>query len=386
MTVALLGMPGNLSAIPAFTRKYQSSCSACHAPAPRLTASGRDFTGAGYRIEGKESERSEVKTGDELLTLQDELPLAIRFDAFAMSDYRDGEDMTDLKTPYGIKLISGGTIAEHIAYYANFYMSERGKASGVKDAFVRFNNLFRIHFGLSVGQFQVSRELFNRELRTTYEDYQIYATKVGQTSTDLTYDRGVIASIAGQSGTEASLGLVNGNGIETAGDFFDTDDWKNVLARFSQGIGPLRVGAFGYFCAAHRWNGSHYLKNKHSYLGIDGSYDGFKNVQLKAQYLRRMDDNPFFRPNPVETKTSGAFVETVWAVHGALGRSFVTLLYNHVDSDQDELYANAAAIDYRSEALNLSYLLRRNVRISGEVIHKEIEDDWSFLAGMGTAF
>ncbi len=385
LAAAPLFVPDTCRAIPAFARKYRMSCTTCHAPAPRLKPYGEDFAGNGYRLEGKEPVRHTFETGDSLLTLVRELPLAIRIDAFASMTYRDGEDQADLKTPYGIKIMSGGTIAKNVIYYLYFFMSERGEITGIEDAFIGFNDLFGVDFDLTVGQFQVSDPLFKRELRLTLDDYEIYRTRVGATSTNLTYDRGVIASFGAPFGTDLVAELVNGSGIGPAEDYFDDDDWKNVLLRISQSIGPGRVGAFGYFCNAFGPAPS-YVENEHFYWGVDGTLDVRPGLQINAQYLERTDDNPFFRVVPAEVTTTGGFVEAVWAVHGDLGRPFVTFLYNFVDSDIDEVYPGEPPLDYRSEAVNFSYLLRRNLRLSTEARYREVEDEWNFAAGFVTAF
>jgi hypothetical protein len=385
LAAAPLLVPDACRAIPAFARKYRMSCTTCHAPAPRLKPYGEDFAGNGYRLEGKEPVRHTFETGDSLLTLVRELPLAVRIDAFANMTYRDGEDQTDLKTPYGIKLMSGGTIAKNIIYYFYFYLSERGEVAGVEDAFIGFNDLFGVDFDLAVGQFQVSDPLFKRELRLTLDDYEIYRTRVGETPTNLTYDRGIVASFGAPFGTDLVAELVNGSGIGPAEDYFDDDDWKNVFLRISQSIGPARVGAFGYFCNAFG-PAPAYVENEHRYWGVDGTLDIGPDVQINAQYLERTDDNPFFRVVPADVKTTGGFVEAVWAVHGELGRPFVSFLYNFIDSDVDEVYPGETPLDYRSEAVNFSYLLRRNLRLSAEASYREVEDEWSFAAGFVTAF
>ena len=43
-------LPSKANAVPAFARKYKTSCVLCHAPFPRLTAMGQAFRLAGYRI------------------------------------------------------------------------------------------------------------------------------------------------------------------------------------------------------------------------------------------------------------------------------------------------------------------------------------------------
>src|SRR3989304_3781852 len=46
----VLGSSQQASAIPAFARKYQTSCSTCHIAYPVLNSFGKAFKAAGYRI------------------------------------------------------------------------------------------------------------------------------------------------------------------------------------------------------------------------------------------------------------------------------------------------------------------------------------------------
>ena len=136
----------------------------------------------------------------------------MRFDAYFLYDYHKDSHMTDFQTPFGMKLLSGGSISKNIGYYFYFYLSEMGEIAGVEDAYIHFNDLFGADFDLMVGQFQVSDPLFKRELRLTYADYHIYKVRVGDTVTNLTYDRGVMFSLGTDIGLDAFFSVVNGNG------------------------------------------------------------------------------------------------------------------------------------------------------------------------------
>jgi len=51
--IALLQlMPGNAYAIPAFARKYKTSCATCHNGFPKLNAFGESFRRNGYQFPG----------------------------------------------------------------------------------------------------------------------------------------------------------------------------------------------------------------------------------------------------------------------------------------------------------------------------------------------
>ena len=107
-------------AIPAFARRYKISCSTCHAPFPKLKPYGDDFAGAGFILQEEEKERDYVTAGDDLLWLNKEFPVAARFEAYGLYE-SDSKTENDLQTPYGLKLLSGGTL----------YTTTLGSASAV---------------------------------------------------------------------------------------------------------------------------------------------------------------------------------------------------------------------------------------------------------------
>ncbi len=380
-------LPDGADAVPAFARKYKMSCTTCHAPAPRLKEYGEDFAGNAFQLEeGQEPPRAFYDTGDDLLLLQRDIPIAIRVDAFAHHTHyskEGGGSMTDLKTPYGMKLMSGGNISEDIGYYFYFYMSEKGEVAGIEDAYIHFNDLLGSNLDVMVGQFQVSDPLFKRELRLTFADYMIYKLRVGDSPTDLAYDRGVMVTYGAPTGTDFIFELVNGNGkgeVDDAG-FFDGEQWKNVLLRVSHGFGPVRIGGFGY--SANSWASADSAlsgNNKMLYWGVDGTVDFRDRLQVNVQYLERTDDNPLFVPaGAEEVRSTGGFVELVWAVNGADGRTFITGLANMIDSDMDEY-------DYTSGTLSFSYLLRRNVRLLAEATYEDKKERYDFVTGFVAAF
>src|SRR5688500_8625782 len=177
-------------AIPAFARKYKTSCATCHSPFPRLNEFGERFAANGFQMEG-EQPRDTINTGDPLLRLQQTLPLAVRIDAYmaAYARARGGQVAADQQTPWVVKLLSGGQVAEKISYYMYFLLAERGEVAGLEDAYVQFTDIGGSGVSVIAGQFQVSDPMFKRELRLEYDDYQPYRLRVGDIRADLTYDQ-----------------------------------------------------------------------------------------------------------------------------------------------------------------------------------------------------
>ncbi|HNS04983.1 MAG TPA: hypothetical protein PKH53_03120 [Candidatus Saccharicenans sp.] len=346
--------------IPAFARKYSISCKVCHNPFPKLKPYGEEFAGHGYVIKDQETPRYNIDTGDNMLSLLRELPIAIRFDGYLSFDNAHNQRF-DFSAPFVIKLMSGGEISKNISYYLYFIFTEGGEIAGLEDAFIMFNNLFKTDLDLYVGQFQVSDPLFKRELRLTYEDYRIYGVKVGQARADLTYDRGVMLTYGLPTGTDLTLEIVNGMGLDPVDDFetFDADKYKNFLVRISQNFSPeLRAGAFGYFGKERQNNANDSLWM----AGGDLTWSQPK-VEFNVQYLFREDKNPYFlMAEPEKIQTQGGFAELLYFPHGDDSRWYTAAIFNWVDSDQPDL-------KYTSAGLHYGYLLRRNVRATVEATY-----------------
>jgi hypothetical protein len=395
VTLTLTLIAGALTpaaAIPAFARKYRVSCSLCHSAPPRLTEFGETFAANGFEIAPGEVPLDTIATPDPLLRLQRDIPLAVRIDAYTQLRTGMPDDVTkvDLQTPWGIKLLSGGQIADRVSYYMYFFLTERGEVAGLEDAYVQFTDLFRSGVNLMVGQFQVSDPLFKRELRLPVEDYQAYRVRVGDARADLTYDRGFMASWSPFDGTDVVLQLVNGFGLSAADESrtYDNDNWKNFAARLSQDVGPLRIGAFGYIANEERED----FKDEILVWGPDATLALGTFGELNAQYLRRTDDDPFFVGPLIaeEVTVDAALAElTVWP-QGQTGRLFLTGLFNWIDADAPVVALRNGETEplekYSYGAANVSWLLRRNLRLTGEAGHDFEGDAWRFTLGFTAGF
>lgn len=373
------------NAIPAFARRHKISCSTCHAPFPKLKPYGDDFAGSGFILQEDEKERDYVTAGDDLLWLNKEFPVAARFDAYAV--YESDHDVErDLQSPYGLKLLSGGTLYKNIGYYFYFYMSERGEVAGVEDAYVHFDNVFKTNLDIMVGQFQTSDPLMKRELRLTYEDYQIYKAHVGNSQANLAYDRGLmlVYGIA-QTGTDIVAQIVNGNGIHAAGENrkFDADKFKNYGLRLNQGIGDYAGVGFYYYAGediSPTWD--YQYTNKLHYFGPDINI-GLGPLEVTAQYLVRRDSNPLFNNVNKDIETTGFVAEVIYAPRLEQSRWYLTALYNKISSDLDDIENlenyGVSPLAYHTATLSGTYLLSLNLRLIAEYT-REIDQEINRIA------
>ena len=400
----LLGVTTPAQGIPAFARKYRVSCSLCHSPFPRLTAFGNQFAANGFEFAPGEPPRDTLSTGDPLLRLQNALPLAIRMEGYLTTLAQKGENVVgpDLQTPWGIKLLTGGQVADGISYYMYFFMAERGEIAGLEDAYVQFTDIGGSGVSLIAGQFQMADPLFKRELRLEYDDYHLFRARVGEVRSDLTYDRGLFAFFSPWEGGDLNVMLVNGRGIDQAFDngLYDNDRLKNTMVRYAHQLGGVRVGAFGYYGGEKKEG----ISDRSLVWGPDLSIALGPKVELNGQYIHRQDTNPFYletcevgdprcdagASDPLEVNLDGVMTELLFFPQGAAGRWVLSALYNYVKTDREALSLRVGEegylTRYQTMSFGATYLVRRNFRFMGEVGYDTEMEKGRFVFGGVAAF
>jgi hypothetical protein len=385
--------PEPASAIPAFARRHKLSCSTCHAPFPRLKAFGDEFAANGFALPEDEQDRDDVSAGDDLLRLNKDFPVAVRLDAYVtLAEDEEGDLATDLQTPFGVKLLSGGTLARNVGYYFYFYMSEAGEVAGIEDAYVHFDDVGGAPLDIMVGQFQACDPLMKRELRLTYEDYLVYKTRIGRSNINLAYDRGVILAYdVARTGTSVIGMVLNGNGKDPATDAgFDADKYKNFFLRIGQDVGQYAsIGYFGYYgdelgadpdpdFDPETPESGPSVHNRVQYHGPDLKA-GNGTLDFSFQYLLRRDTNPGFYALEDRVETDGVVAELVISPHQDRSRHVVTLLYNYIDSEWNEH-------DRESYTVGVSRLSRRNLRLTAEYTYDAEQSTGRAAFGVVSAF
>lgn len=379
----------DILAIPAFARKYNTTCKTCHSPFPTLKAYGDEFAGNGFQLKDKDAPRYYVETGDDELSLIRDFPIAARLEGYVTYN-QDKSEQSDFTTPLLFKLLTGGAITKDVAYYV-YYILEKGEPGKIEDAWFMFNNLFNTELDFTIGQFQVCDPLFKRELRLTRDDFYIYKVRPGNSMVDLTYDRGIMLNYGFESGTDLALEVVNGSGIGEGflNGNFDNDKYKNFFGRFSQDAGEhFRIGAMGYWGKEEQPSpvGNFNETNEITMFGGDATII-FDPLELNIQYVNRQDNDPFFLGDggtfyidpPKDIKTQGGFAELIYRPEGDESNWYLVALYNQIESDDNVL-------DYKTFSFHLGYLLARNIRLVGEYTH-DIKNKFG-TAGLGfvTAF
>jgi hypothetical protein len=376
--------------IPTFARKYKVSCSLCHTVAPKLSAFGEEFAGNGFRMASQEIPRDTLDTGDRLLHLLKDVPLAVRLDAY-LQGYTGGNVATDLQGPYNLKLLSGGTISNSLSYYFYFFLFERGEIGGIEDAFIYWNDIGGATLDGVVGQFQVSDPMFKRELRLEFQDYAVYRARVGLQPADLTYDRGIMA-IGDAAGFTLTAEVINGNGRGEAepNRRLDNDPMKNLFGHLTRDLTPnVRLGAMGYY---GRQDGAPdetapTVTNTLWMGGADATISAGA-VELNLQYIHRQDTNPLFEPNEETAYTNGGLAELI--LHKPGSRWYGVALYNIVDCSRPILTVRLGELAdierYQTVTAGAGWLAKRNFRLAFEGMYDIERDRTRWTVGLVTAF
>jgi len=261
------------SAIPAFSRKYQTSCTTCHSNYPELNDFGEAFKKNGFKF--PKDDETFVKEPPVLLgakaqreafpgavypgEIPGSVPIAFRYSGFfnlnskqpvpvtqaAVAGGGTFTPRTDLFAPNTFTIISAGSFGPNIAFWIDDDVSTGGSgaAGGLGDGYLKYNDLGHViklpknTLNVRFGQFEL--DLPFTQARTIYaSDYDIYdqasfAGALGTTNNPFvlgTPQRGIEIGGYPNNGNFAwSVAVVNGNNDSPA-----LRNSKDVYVRVSQ--------------------------------------------------------------------------------------------------------------------------------------------------------
>ena len=145
----VLGGVPSAEAIPAFARKYATSCMTCHTVFPKLNAFGTAFRLSGYRMP-KETEEmikeKPVSLGAPAYKklwphaiwpgeISSAVPLAVNVKMADVNTSSRNDDGTttkvknDFQFPQEVNLFGGGTLGDHVSYLAELTFGVGGDGS-----------------------------------------------------------------------------------------------------------------------------------------------------------------------------------------------------------------------------------------------------------------
>ncbi|HZT44374.1 MAG TPA: hypothetical protein VFA07_19570 [Chthonomonadaceae bacterium] len=178
-TALLMALPTPGHAIPAFARKYHTTCARCHSVVPRLNNYGWNFKLRGFHVPGDEDIGTIPTPEDKKLTLLDQIPFAVRLMGNVSGSTAKGSQGASALDSE-IDLLSAGRLAPRLGYWAELdtsknpdgsYSTEIGNVRGI------FTDLVRHHptlLNLEVGKFNIDEFGISTGRILTQNPYAIY--------------------------------------------------------------------------------------------------------------------------------------------------------------------------------------------------------------------
>ena len=189
--VLLFLLPQKSSAIPAFSRKYATSCMTCHVDFPKLNDFGKAFKDAGFKF--PEGDEDQIKSPPVMLgadaqklnfpnsvwpgSIPGMPPIGLRFNPFFQLTGANRNQFNEL-TPAGsvpqvipgddfasglFSIFTAGNFGSNIAFWVDDDISVGGSnsAGGLGDAYLKFVNVSRFlklpkdSISVRIGQFEL---------------------------------------------------------------------------------------------------------------------------------------------------------------------------------------------------------------------------------------
>lgn len=266
--VTLAFLPAEAGAVPAFARKYGTSCETCHTVYPKLTPFGEAFRRNGFRfpgVDGDYAKQATVPMGNEQQKkvfpnavypgdLPSSIPIAIGFngaatvhpDAASSAAKADGKTGVTLNGLVGEAHVwMGGSYDDTITYFGEVTAADGG--AEVEHAQVDFNDLVgpKHAVNLAVGLFQPALSSFG--------PHSSYVGDMGMTIVPATGLFGATSDsfdvVDAHTGAEASGVLASGRldwaaGVE-GGTNASVRPTENAYAHVGYKIGGMRLDGEG---------------------------------------------------------------------------------------------------------------------------------------------
>ncbi len=258
--------PGAL-AIPAFARKYQTSCATCHNNFPELNDFGEAFKKNGFKF--PKDDETFVKEPPVMLgakaqkqafpkviypgEIPGSIPIGFRYSGFMNYNSKQPQALgflprTDLFTPNTFTIIAAGSMGENLSFWIDDDLSTGGSgaAGGLGDGYLKVNDLGHYiglpkdALNLRFGQFELDLP-FSQARTVNPSDYDIY-------------DQPSAAGVLGTTNNPFVLGAPQ-RGIEIGGYPNDGNfSWSITAADGSNDSSAARNSKDVYVRVSQRFN------------------------------------------------------------------------------------------------------------------------------------
>lgn len=255
------------SGIPAFARKYQTSCNTCHTIYPQLNAFGESFRINGYQFQKDDEEKikeKQVELGSEAYKrvwpdavwpsfMPGSSPFSLRGrTAFKIDTDTSGATTSEFGMP-ALQFYGAGVLGKDISIWVGVHLFENGVPGSIDNFFVKFDNLFTDYLPeqllyVKVGQFIPELVPFatnHRGLTESAYALNTYDPSMGRSFVaSHAHGAGPFGIELFQLGLELSgvvggklryvAGIVNGNGIA-----IDNNSGKDFYGRLAYKLGGV---------------------------------------------------------------------------------------------------------------------------------------------------
>ncbi len=329
--VALAATETTALAVPAFARKYQTSCQTCHIVFPKLNAFGEAFRLRGYRIPGETEEmvkEKPVSLGAPAYKrlwpqavwpgeISSSVPLAVNVKLADVNTSTLHEDGTvtsvknDFQFPQEVNLFAAGTLGDHVSYLGEVTFGENADESvsvELEHAHMQFDSPFGREdlFHFRIGKFAPNTVDGFQEMWISTDagiDSLFAYNPIGMNGgTGLAEGMAGISLPAMVRGIEG-YGIINhralwvaglANGIGSTNGRFDGNNAKDVYARFDYKIGGMGLDGDmgGKDIPDKNWRDNSLRLGVFTYRG-DGSHIDFPMEDGMA--TRNIQDDHFLR-------------------------------------------------------------------------------------------
>lgn len=402
----------DVQAIPAFARKYETSCSTCHYAFPKLNAFGRAFRNNGYRYPAEEeSMRKEepVSLGSE--AYKKVFPKSIwpsdmaRYNPLSLHMVQrvnvtpDATPSWEFEFPHEIELLASGTLGETFSYFGEIEIEQEDELE------FSFHLQYdpRVFFHIKMGT--IDPRHVQTQFRLTAAQYNYSNFRVVRGGGDLepsawryrdslagTEIWGAINGPNKKGGLTYAVGIGNGQGIS------DNNDDKDLYARVSYKFGGLgEAGGAGAGGEGDYWKDDSFriglftYSGNHSYVNeaLDMEFDDdvslggaefdwwFKSLNLFGAYLSQKDDNP--AGDNVEVDSKAWFTEANYVFYPWLIGLFRYELTD-VETDPEPIKQIVPAVVLLPRA-NIKFVLEAQLRLDDAGENKDkyvLGIAWSF--------
>lgn len=379
-------------ALPTFSRKFQTSCSTCHASVPKLTAFGESFRLNGYQIpEGDEKYLKTKPTSLGAEPWKEVWPNAIWPGAIPESFPMSVWILSDLKAPlegdnkevifdfpHEVEFFMSGILGENVPFFAEVEI-EGGEIGA--EAWFGFYSLFKSEraLNLRIGAFEINPiPMAFDHLRLGKEHYLYNNWRVpgstnrfrlrgGKPGVELNgilgerfyYSAGIVNPEGGMDGFGTLRYKLGGTPFSRSAPTEEATD--QAISALPTGFwvdNGLELAAFGYFGKADVGDD---LSDSFNRVGAGVRWT-YQNFDLSAAYVLGKNNDPYGDGSEVESNAwhvEGSYYIFPWLIAEARYEALKLDLKNG---------SSSTLLDQKNTIVGLVCMLRANIKLITEVI------------------